>query len=602
MGPAFSFGCVCARGGVRSVKFAFYKEKYMAQSSIRRLFGSAAVALCLMGPGGAFANSLSGDYLAGRQASFDGDIQAAATYYGRAVMHDPKNPVTLERAALAEISLGNIERAAALANKLVADGHRSQVAYMAIVAEQAAAEEYQSLNAQIQADNGVGPLVDGLLLAWSHLGMGDMSAALVKFDELSAQQGLRNFAMYHKAMALASVGDFESAAGILEDAGTGGMQLTRRGVMAHAEVLSQLDRNADALTLIETAFGNDLDPGLSQMRASLENGDSLPFTHIRSARDGLSEVFYTLAAALANEANDDFTLLYTRVAEHLRPDHVDAILLSASLLDGLGQSDLAVKAYARVPEDHPAYHAAELGRAQALRDSDKTDAAVEVLQRLAKTHGDQPIVHSTLGDTMRQLERYEEAIDAYTAALDLFEEETRSQWFLHYARAICLERLGRWEEAEADFRDALELNPDQPQVLNYLGYSLVEKQIKLDEALDMIERAAAARPDSGYIIDSLGWVLYRLGRYQEAVGHMERAAELMPVDPVVNDHLGDVYWAVGRKTEARFQWRRALSFIVYGSTGEEVDPDRIRAKLDVGLDAVLAEEGAEPLQVANEDN
>jgi tetratricopeptide (TPR) repeat protein len=591
---------VCLIAALRFAKFAFFKEKDMAQSSMKRLLGSAALALCLMTPGGVFANSLAGDYLAGRQASFDGDIQAAASYYGQAVMFDPENPVILERAALAEISLGDVERAAALANKMVNDGHRSQVAHMAIVAQLSAAEDYDALMAQVNDDRGVGPLVDGLLLAWSKLGTGDMSAALVQFDDLAKQQGLRNFAMYHKALALASVGDFESSATILENAGTGGMQLTRRGVMAHVEVLSQLDRDEDALTLIETAFGSDLDPGLSLLREALEAGDTLPFTHIKGARDGLAEVFYTLAAALANEANDEFTLLYTRVAEYLRPDHIDAILLTASLLDDMGQSELAVKAYAQVPEDHPAYHAAELGRAAALRDSDKTDAAVEVLQRLAKTHGDQPIVHSTLGDTMRQLERYEEANEAYTQALGLFEVETQGQWFLHYARAICHERLGEWEAAEADFRAALELNPEQPQVLNYLGYSLVEKQIKLDEALDMIQRAAAARPDSGYIIDSLGWILYRLGRYEEAVGQMERAAELMPVDPIVNDHLGDVYWAVGRKTEARFQWRRALSFVVYGSTAEELDADRIRAKLDVGLDQVLAEEGAPPLQVAND--
>jgi tetratricopeptide (TPR) repeat protein len=144
------------------------------------------------------------------------------------------------------------------------------------------------------------------------------------------------------------------------------------------------------------------------------------------------------------------------------------------------------------------------------------------------------------------------------------------------------------------------LRPEQPQVLNYRGYSLVEKQIKLDEALDMIERAVAARPDSGYIVDSLGWVLYRLGRYEEAVEHMERAAELMPVDPVVNDHLGDVYWAVGRVLEAEFQWRRALSF-VDEETEEEAKPDRIRRKLEVGLDLVLEEEGAAPLKVADGD-
>jgi len=152
-------------------------------------------------------------------------------------------------------------------------------------------------------------------------------------------------------------------------------------------------------------------------------------------------------------------------------------------------------------------------------------------------------------------------------------------------------------KSEADFRKALALSPDQPQVLNYLGYSMVEQHVNLDEALSMIERAVAARPDSGYIIDSLGWVLYRLGRYDEAIGHMERAAELMAVDPIVNDHLGDVLWAVGRHLEAEFQWRRALSF-----EPEEADAERIRQKIEIGLDAVLANEGAAPLQLADDDS
>ena len=154
--------------------------------------------------------------------------------------------------------------------------------------------------------------------------------------------------------------------------------------------------------------------------------------------------------------------------------------------------------------------------------------------------------------------------------------------------------------SESDFRKALELRPEQPQVLNYLGYSFLEMQTNMDEALDLIERAVALRPDSGYIVDSLGWGLYRLGRYEEAVGHMERAVELMPVDPVVNDHLGDVYWAVGREREAEFQWRRALSFIDEDGSSD-ADPDRVRRKLEIGLDAVLEEEGAPPLEVANDD-
>ena len=154
-------------------------------------------------------------------------------------------------------------------------------------------------------------------------------------------------------------------------------------------------------------------------------------------------------------------------------------------------------------------------------------------------------------------------------------------------RGITYERIDQWPDAEADFRRALELQPEQPLVLNYLGYTLVEKDLNIDEARDMIERAVAGDPDNGYITDSLGWVLYKIGEFEAAVPHMERAAELLPTDPIINDHLGDVYWSVGRKTEAVFQWKRALSF-----GPEEDEADRIRRKLDVGLDVVLADEGA----------
>jgi len=285
----------------------------------------------------------------------------------------------------------------------------------------------------------------------------------------------------------------------------------------------------------------------------------------------------------------------------LRPDHNDALLLSAGILDDLGQYELAVETYKQIPQDSPDHHAAELGRAEALRRAAKPDAAIEVLEQLAGDFPTLPRVHSALGDLQRQEENYSAAVTAYDRALEFSEADSQGRWFLLYARGISHERLDQWDRAEADFRAALELSPQQPQVLNYLGYSLVEKQTNLDEALNMIERAVAARPDSGYIVDSLGWVLYRLGRYEEAVGHMETAVELMAVDPVVNDHLGDVYWAVGRVREAEFQWKRALSFVNPDDLNAEADPDRIRRKLDIGLDEVLAEEGADPLKVADDE-
>lgn len=558
-----------------------------------------AVALTLSGAGASSANGLAGDYLAARQASFLGDYQAAAEYYGRTIAFDPGNPQLLERAVLANLSLGDIDRAVTLADQLSEGGFNSQVGHMAQIAKLAQDEDYGAILQRIADHEAVGPLVDGLAGAWSELGRGDMDAALLAFDAVAQERGLAGFAAYHKALALASVGDLEGAEAIFEGQDAGSMQMTRRAIMARAEILSQLGRQADAVLLIDDSFGATLDPGLSALRAALVANEALPFSHIRSPKDGVAEVFYTLAGALANEANDDFTLLYSRIAEYLRPDHAGAILMSADLLEQLGQYDLAVDAYKSVPRDDPAFYAAELGRAEALRDAGRTDAAVEVLEQLAATHGDIANVQSALGDLMRQMENFEDAIKAYDAALATFEGEDPSQWFLLYTRGISKERLGDWQAAEADFRAALDLNPTQPQVLNYLGYSMVEHQQDLDEALSMIERAVSAQPQSGYIVDSLGWALYRLGRYEDAVLHMERAAELMPVDPVVNDHLGDVYWAVGRDLEAKFQWHRALSFIDWEEASDEIDPDRIRRKLEVGLDAVLSDEGKPPLKVAH---
>jgi tetratricopeptide (TPR) repeat protein len=412
-------------------------------------------------------------------------------------------------------------------------------------------------------------------------------------------EGVKAFGLYHKALALGALGRFEEAEAIFADEGDGGLRLTRRGVVARAQVLSQLGRNDAAVALIDDTFGVELDAVLRRLRDRLEAGETVAFDAAGGARDGLAETFHSIANALSGEASENYTLLYTRLAEYLRPDHVEAVLLSAALLEAMGQHELAIETYRRIPRDHPASEAAELGRAEALRASGKPDAAIEVMQQLIERNPDNAMFRIALGDALRQQQDYDAARAAYTAAIDMFLEDDASQWAVYFTRGIANERTGRWAAAEADFRKALELNPDQPQVLNYLGYSMVEKDMNLDEALDMIERAVAARPDSGYITDSLGWVLYRLGRYDEAVAPMERAVELMPVDPVVNDHLGDVYWAVGRYREAEFQWKRALSFVDHDENGD-ADPDRIRRKLEVGLDAVLEAEGAEPLKVAND--
>ena len=558
-----------------------------------------ALALALAFPAAAQdTEGAAGAYLAAQVAASENDFREAARWYDRLIQIGVNDPATLEGAVIAHLSLGEFEQAAELSRQLVQQGGRSQTAYIALLTDQAKRGDFAPLIADTLAGRSIGRLLDDLVMAWAALGDGRMSDAVAGFDKLAASPGLEAFGLYHKALALASVGDFESADNILSGREAGTIALMRRGAIAHAQILSQLERNPDALALLEQAFGTGADLQIDTLRARLEAGEPVPYDVVTNPVDGIAEVFFTLSTALRGEAEDGYTLIYARAAAYLRPDHSEATLLAAGLLESLDQYALAGETYAQIAPDDPTYHVAEIGRANTLIAEGKTDAALEVLQALTRSHGQFIEVQAALADALRRQERFTDAIPVYTQAIDLVPEPVQRHWTLFYSRGISNERAGNWPEAEADFRRALELNPDQPQVLNYLGYSFVDRGENLDEALGMIERAVAAQPDAGYIIDSLAWALFRLGRYEEAVEPMERAALLEPVDPVVTDHLGDVYWAVGRKLEARFQWHRALSF-----NPEEDEAIRIRRKLEVGLDAVLAEEGAKPLtEVANGDN
>lgn len=567
------------------------------------VFYTAIAALALViaqGPGPATAqeDEDSGAYLAARIAESRNDFRAAAGWYGRALLVDAGNPRLLEGAILAEIGLGDFKLAAEAARQLKAiESAPSQLAELALLAEEAQREDYAALLEAASEGRDLGQLVDDLVVAWARVGEGRMSEALAAFDAITATKGLEAFGFYHKALALASVGDFEGADEILSGRAAGPIFVMRRGVIAHAQMLSQLERNADALALLERSFGTDPDPIIDAVRARLTAGEPIPFDTVRTARDGIAEVFFSVSTALNGDADPVYTLLHARVATHLRPDHADALLLSADMLETLGQHDLAVETYAIFTPADPTYVVAEIGRAGALQAQGKTDAALEALQSLVRSHGELVSVHFALGDLLRVTKRFDEAEVAYTAALDRTGEPTPEDWVLFFYRGICHEQSKDWAAAEADFRAALALNPTQPQVLNYLGYGLVDRGEKLDEALGMIERAVAADPQKGYIIDSLAWAYFRLGRYDEALAPMEKASVLEPVDPIVTDHLGDVYWMVGRKLEARFQWRRALSF-----NPTEQDAGRIRHKLEVGLDAVMVEEGAAPGEIKAVEN
>ena len=557
------------------------------RSAMTRTLTALILAASLAAPVRAEEKIDSGAYLAARIAETENDFRAAAGWYGKAILADSGNPQLLDGAILAEIGIGDFALATEAAKlRKALDGEVSQLAELALFADEAKREDYAALLAGAEGGRDLGDLANSLVVAWAKVGAGKMSEALDDFDALTKKKGFEAFGYYHKALALASVGDFEGADVILSGKAAGPITVMRRGVFAHAQILSQLERNADAIALLDKAFGTATDPVVDPIRRRLQAGEPIPFDIVTSARDGIAEVFFTISTALNGEADPVYTLLHLRIAGYLRPDHADALLMTADVLEELGQHDLAAETYAAFPPEDPTYVTAEVGRASALRAQGKSDAAIEALQTLARSHGDLLGVQFALADLLRSQDRFDEAEVAYSAAIELAKAAKSENWVLYFYRGICHEQSKDWAPAEADFRKALDLNPTQPQVLNYLGYGLVDRGEKLDEALGMIEKAVAADPEQGYIIDSLAWAYFKLGRYADALKPMEKASLLEPVDPIVTDHLGDVYWKNDRKLEARFQWRRALSF-----EPTDTDKTRILRKIEVGLDVVMAEEG-----------
>ncbi len=582
------------------------------------LFSLLLAAALAAPPAEASSTGLAAAYLSATHANRVDDFGRARDVYADLVESAGENPVIFRDALVTFVSAGDMESALEIAERMRDAGIRSWLASLVMFAEAVrsgdfdAAEPFHAEFEELGQPKEVGmsrelmytrediirsvsvmsaqeafhAIVNGLLRGWIEFGKGRMTAAREQFDGMDGTADEARFGRYHKMLALALAGDFEGAYGVIsESTETGGILLGRGSIIAQAQILSQVERNSDAIALLDDVFGTYDDRSLTELRDRLAAGERIEFDLIRSASDAIAEVYHFLAANYPNRTPGRVELVHARLADYLRAGGSESTVLTAGILLDLGQYSLAATTYESVEEDDPLYLDAALGRSDSLIEAGEVDAGIAVLRELAAMHPGVRRVHTNLGDALRRAGRYDEATDSYDAAVKLTTNPDRLSWFLHYARGMTLEREGRWDEAEADFRRALELSPGQPLVLNYLGYSLVEKQQSLDEARKMIEEAVQARPNDGYIVDSLGWVLYRQGLYEEAVERMERAVELSPTDPVINDHLGDVYWKVGRKREAEFQWRRALSL-----DPEEDEVARILRKLDLGLDAVLVEE------------
>lgn len=535
-----------------------------------------------------FLSGFSGAYLAGRHAASQSNVDEAGAYFSKALARDPGNAGLMEQTVIYQTAAGRVKEALPIARHLLELDPSHRTATLLLTVKEFTDGDFEAAKARLdEKPEAYHPLIHTLLAAWATNGVGEAPAS---FDALDERPIFQIFGGYHKGLIAALEGDLEAADTAFQDAIKELRAPTGRMANAYGAVLRLKGDNEGAKSLYDAAIGVSVgDAMLEAEIASLAAGET-PKLLVNSPQEGAAEALFGLASALGQgqEAESRLSLFYARLAQYLHPELADAALLSAEILEGQEQYSLAVNAYESIPGDSPLSRSAEIGRAEALFRLEENDKAVEALTTLSRREPDAIDVQLALGDLMRRLERFAEGAVAYDKAIKLMSAQGRENWVLFYERGICYERSDQWDLAINDFRKSLELEPDQPLVLNYLGYSWLDRGENLEEALEMVRKAVEQRPEDGYIIDSLGWGYYLTEDFENAVIQLEKAVEFRPVDPVINDHLGDALWQVGRKLEAEFQWKRALSF-----EPEEKDLQRIIRKLKVGLDDVLEQERSE---------
>jgi tetratricopeptide (TPR) repeat protein len=557
-------------------------------SSFARFFTGSALAIILaVAPATAQPPSqedlngitVSGSYLAARHAGQMRDAGAAAAYYGAALRLDPANVELRDRAFLSLLVGGDVDQAVGYADRIARNDKGDRVAQLVLGVHALKQKRYGPARHDL-ALSVRGPITDlaaTLLTAWSQYGAGDAKGAVATIDKLSGPDWYAIFKDLHAGMIYDLAGNKVEAGKRLENAYKLDSSALRV-VEAYGSWLSRNKTTKDAQDVFE-AFDKVLPdhPLVSESLQKLKAGEKLPQL-VNSAQSGAAEALYGLGASLGRRGGEDLGLVYLQLSLYLSPNHPLALLSLADLYESLKKPELAIDIYKRVPADSPLHRNAAIQMAANLDTLNRVDEAEKQLSSLIKERPKDLEAIMALGNVQRGHKKFAECADTYGKGIATLAHPEKNNWVIYYFRGICYERSHEWPKAEGDLKQALQLFPEQPHVLNYLGYSWIDQGVNLDQGMDMIKRAVQQRPDDGYIVDSLGWAYFRLGNYEEAVKQLERAIELKPEDPTINDHLGDAYWRVGRLLEARFQWAHARDL-----KPDPEDLPKIEAKLKEGL-------------------
>ncbi len=503
--------------------------------------------------------SLAGRYLAARVGEQDNDYDSASDQIDQALALVPDDPDMLYAAFRMRMYAGRIDQAAKLAPAVLATRPADGFANLVLAVEAIKKGDYRAAEKQLDqigTENQLGPLRD-YVLAWLKAGEKDYAAARAILARIPTAGGqAEGPALVIQAQIDELAGDKAAAEAKYRRA----MELDRnslRTTVAVAQGLRRLGKDADARALLNEYASKRGDSVV--MDALVAPNAPMPKPPTPAA--GIAEILFDIGGILAADPRNqriDLALIFYLLSANLNPEQDFPWLMLAGLYEQFRQPQKSVDALSKIGKNSPLYWQARLRMAALDAQEDKVDQAITRLKALVAEKPERIDAALTLADLLRSKERYPEAVAAYDTAIGRLRKPEERHWPIYFGRGICLERVKNWPKAEADMKKALELSPEQPYVLNYLGYSWVDQGLHLDQGMKMLERATELRPDDGAITDSVGWAFYRLGQFEKAVEWLERATEQKGDDATITEHLGDAYWHVGRKREAQFQWERAL--------------------------------------------
>lgn len=524
-------------------------------------------------------SSPTGSYIAGTAALNSLNARAAARLFMQAAEVDWDNPYYTGRAFLAYLVAGRVSDAATLAQHLVDIDPENELARLTLGIVAVKQRRYASAIKELGrvSDQSLIGITAGIVHAWAHVGNSNLAGAEASMDRL-AQSGFEEFLVFHRAI-MADLGGNRAEAIELAREAYAFDPYVPRVAEAYVRILANAGQYEEAQAVLDTLREEGVTHPLLDALAEPIANNRKPGLFASNVQSGAAEVLHGLGSAVARDGSAELGAILLQLALYLDPDAAIVAMTLGELLAGAERYEESTEAYARVSPSSPLYTNALVRQAENLDLSDRREEAIPRLRNIVVSNPHNIEALGTLGDILRYDEQWEEAAEVYTQLIAQIDGNRPRDWRYFYVRGIAYERSKQWELAEADFLKALELNPEQPYVLNYLGYTWVDQGQNLDEALEMINRAIAMMPRDGYIIDSLGWAYYKLGRVDEAIVELEKALKYLPNDPEINDHLGDAYWVAGREREAMFQWRIAIDVDEDGNVAE-----RAAVKLVGGLD------------------